>query len=448
MVKRYDLIVIGTGSAGATTAYKCNSGGWKTAIIDSRPFGGTCALRGCDPKKVLVGISEIIDRVQHMKGKGLTGEIGLSWQELMRFKKTFTDPVPKSREKSLSRAGIDAFHGRATFTGKTKLKVDDEELEARNVLIATGAWPAKLNIPGEEKITRSDQFLEVDNLPKRITFIGGGYISFEFAHIAARAGSEVRILNRSERVLKNFDPDLVKMLIKASFEAGIEIKTNTPVRSIEERSGEYLVHAGRDEDAVFEADMVGHGAGRTPELEDLHLEEAGVEYTQKGVVVNEYMQSVSNPAVYAAGDAATGGLPLTPVSVMEGGIVAKNLLEGNKTKADYTGIPSVVFTTPPLASVGLQEAEAEKEGLNFRVNYMDTSSWYSSKRIGLNHSGFKVLIENESNKLIGAHILGHNAEEVINLFAIAIRLNLNVDDIKKIILTYPTSSSDIKYMLD
>jgi glutathione reductase (NADPH) len=397
---------------------------------------------------VLVGASEIIDRVQSMKGMGVTGEIGLNWQELMKFKRTFTDPVPESREKSLSKAGIDAYHGRASFTGKTQLKVDDEELEARNVLIATGAWPAKLNIPGEEKITLSDQFLEIYKLPKRITYIGGGYISFEFAHIAARAGSEVRILNRSERVLKKFDPDLVKMLLEASRGFGIQIITNAPARSIEERSGEFLVHAGTDEDAVFVADMVVHGAGRTPELEDLNLEEAGVEYTRKGVVVNEFMQSVSNPSVYAAGDASASGLPVTPVSVMEGGVVAKNLLEGNKTKADYTSIPSVVFTTPPLASVGLQEAEGKKKGLNFRVNYKDTSTWYSSKRIGLKHSGFKVLIENRSNRLLGAHILGHNAEEIINLFAMAIRLNLNVDDIKKIIWTYPTSSSDIGYMLD
>jgi glutathione reductase (NADPH) len=166
------------------------------------------------------------------------------------------------------------------------------------------------------------------------------------------------------------------------------------------------------------------------------------------VKVNEYLQSVSNAAVYGAGDvAASEGIPLTPVAGYEGGIVVYNLLNGNESRPNYKGIPSVVFTVPSLASVGLQEEAAKQQGLNFRTNYQDTSSWYSSRRIGESCSGFKVLVEKRSNRILGAHVLGPHAEEIINIFALAIRLGLDVDKIKEAIFTYPTNSYDIRYML-
>ena len=188
----YDLVVIGTGVAASTVAWECHSAGWKIAIVDSRPFGGTCNLRGCDPKKVLVGAAEVIDWNHRMGDKGInnTKDIRIKWPELMRFKRSFTEPVPKAREDQFSNAGIDAFHGHASFTDTTTIKVTekggtDHVLNGKYILVATGAKPAKLNIPGEEHVTISDQFLELDYMPQRIVFIGGGYISFEFAHIAA-----------------------------------------------------------------------------------------------------------------------------------------------------------------------------------------------------------------------------------------------------------------------
>ena len=191
-----------------------------------------------------------------------------------------------------------------------------------------------------------------------------------------------------------------------------------------------------------------HGAGRAPEIDDLDLEKASVEYHKKGVVVNEYLQSVSNAAVYAAGDAAaSGGLPLTPVASMEGRIAAANLLEGNRHKPNYTGAPTVVFTIPPLAAVGLQEDAAKAQGLNFKVNHGDTSGWYSSRRVGIKHSGFKVLVEDGSNRILGAHQLGIHAEETINLFAVAMRFGLTTDQLKEMRYSYPSHSDDISYMV-
>jgi glutathione reductase (NADPH) len=193
---KYDLVVIGTGVAASHAASKCSSADWKVAIIDYRPFGGTCALRGCDPKKVLVSAEEAIDWNYRMQGKGVSSkDIRINWSDLAHFKRSFTDPFPKAREEGFLKAGITPFHGHARFIGPTTIKVQDNVLASKYVLVATGAKPAKLNIPGEEHIIISDQFLELDKIPPRILFIGGGYISFEFAHIAARSGAEVSIIH-------------------------------------------------------------------------------------------------------------------------------------------------------------------------------------------------------------------------------------------------------------
>lgn len=446
MNTHFDLVVIGTGSAGATIAHRCRAAGWEVAIIDSKPFGGTCALRGCDPKKVLVGLAELAYGTERMQNAGaVTRASDIEWPGLMRFKRTFTEPVPVRQEKSLSEAGIAAFHGRCGFLGPTTLQVADQTLSARHFAIAAGATPVQLAIPGEEHLTTSEQFLELANLPGRIVFVGGGYISFEFAYIARVAGAQVSMIHRGERPLQGFDSDLVNNVVSAARELGINVFLGAPVEALE-KSGDVLLARTRDQ--TFEADLVVHGAGRVADILDMDLERAGVEYTRKGVTVNEYLQSVSNPAVYAAGDAAaTAGLPLTPVAGAEGAVVASNLLHGNHLKPDYAGVPTVVFTLPPLAAVGLREEEAQKRGLRFKTKAGDTSSWYSSRRIGLKHSGFKVLIEEDTDRILGAHLFGPHADEAINLFAQAIRFHLTATDLRHTMYAYPTSSSDIAYMV-
>ncbi len=319
MLRTFDLVVIGTGAAASTVAYECRKAGWEVAIIDSRPFGGTCALRGCDPKKVLVGVAEVVDSSKRLLSRGVTSEASIDWSALMRFKRTFTEPVPENREKGFLSAGIPACHGRAHFVDQISVAVGEDILSAKHVVIATGARPATLNIPGEEHVTFSDEFLELDKLPQRIVFIGGGYISFEFAHVASQAGAKATIVHRGRRPLAGFDPDLVDQLAQATRELGIDLRLNAAVLGIEKTSSHLsvTVSAGNKQQTI-EADMVVHGAGRVPEIQDLGLEKAGVKSSDKGVVVNEYLQSVSNPQVYAAGDAAaSGGPPLTPVAGLE-----------------------------------------------------------------------------------------------------------------------------------
>src|SRR3989442_413531 len=334
MVERqYDLVVVGTGVASAV-ASRCRQAGWRVAVVDSRPFGGTCALRGCNPKKVLVSAAEAVHAVQNLAGKGVRArELAIDWPELMRFNRTFTDPVPELTEQGWAKAGVDQFHGRARFVGPTTLVVEDDRLVGRRVLIAAGAMPAPMRFPGSEYLTTSEQFLELDTLPPRLVFVGGGYISFEFAHVAARAGARVTILHRGPRPLEGFDPDLVDLLV------------------------------------------------------------------------------------------------------------------GNKRRVDYSGIATVAFTVPPLAAAGLTDDAARAQGLKYSARWQDTSQWFNSRRRGEGGSGFKVLVEDGTRRILGAHLLGPDADVTINIFAVAIRARVPADDLKAVLFAYPTVAADIPYML-
>jgi glutathione reductase (NADPH) len=257
------------------------------------------------------------------------------------------------------------------------------------------------------------------------------------------------ILHRGERPLPRFDPYLVGLLVERTRALAVRVELRTSVEAIERRDGALFVRASSaGVERGIEADMVVHGAGRRPDLDDLDLPAAGVEWDERGVKVNECLQSVSNPAVYAAGDAAaSGGPPLTPVAGYEGQIVAANLLGVNRAVPDYSGVPSVAFTLPPLAAVGLLEAEARHQGLRFRIHKERTSGWYSSRRVAEDYSGFKVLIEEGTERILGAHLLGPHAEDTINLFALAIRSGIPATTLKQTIFAYPTHGSDVAYML-
>src|SRR6267378_7254847 len=232
MTRRYDLVIVGTGTAATVAAMRMRTAGWRVAIIDFRPFGGTCALRGCDPKKVLVAGAETVDSVGRMRGRGVAGDVRIDWPELSAFKRTFTDPITRMLEQSYSEKGIDTFHGRARFTGRNMMAVDGTALEGRHFLIAAGAEPSTLKIPGAEHLVTHEEFLALESLPRRIVIVGGGYIAAEFAHIAARAGAQVTIVQRDERMLKHFDPDLVSWLMEKFRAIGVDVRTRTVVEAI------------------------------------------------------------------------------------------------------------------------------------------------------------------------------------------------------------------------
>ena len=450
MEREYDVVVIGTGVVGSDIAWHCGDAGMRVAITDRQEYGGTCALRGCVPKKVLIGAAEVVARVHDQQGRGIRGEVSIDWPQLLAFERSFTDPVPRRKEERFRRAGIHTWRGFARFAGPNRVAIGDDLFSARYIVIATGAHPRPLDVPGADLVTQSGDFFYLETLPERIVFIGGGYISFEFAHVAARGGAKATILQRSGRVLKGFDHEIVDRLVQASREVGIDVQMNMPLLSVEKTAAGLLVRAGREgEEETFEADIVVHGAGRVPAIEGLDLAAGGVETDRRGIRVNEYLQSVSNPAVYVAGDANTRGVQLTPVAVRDAHIVVDNILNGNARAADYWVVPSAVFTNPLIASVGLTEEAAKEKGIPYIVHAGDLSERFTNRGINQKHVGYKLLIESDSRRILGAHLIGHHVEEVINIFALAIKHGLTVDDLTldAIPWAYPSNTYDIIHMV-
>jgi glutathione reductase (NADPH) len=446
---QYDLIVIGTGTAASVTAFSCRKAGWSVAVIDHRPFGGTCALRGCDPKKMLIAATEVIDGFERMRAiDTVQGEARIDWAALQRHKRSFTDPVPDKREQGYAKQGIDAWHGRARFTGRNTVVVGDATLTGRHIVIAAGAEPSRLPIQGVEHLALSDDFLDLEHLPRRIVLVGGGYIGFEFAHIAARAGAEVTILNRGEHPLAGFDPDLVALLVERTRALGVDVRLGHEVKAVRKTENGFAVQAdGPDGRVDIATDLAIHSGGRKPALEALDLDAAGIGHDQGRLTLDKHFRSTTNPAVYAAGDAAGGPLPLTPVAALEARAVVDNLLQDKHATVDYTGIPSVVFTLAPLARVGLLEAEARQQGLRFKVKHERVPGWFTARRINEPCYAYKVLVEEHSQRILGAHLIGPEASEVINLFGFAMRSGLNAYAIRHATFAYPTAASDIESML-
>jgi len=446
----YDLIVIGAGMAGSAAAEKCATAGWSVAIVDDLPYGGTCALRGCDPKKILRRGAEIIDAAHLLTGKGIDpAGLAIDWTALSAHMHGFTDPVPANMETSLGRHGVDTLHGTARFTGPDRLDIDGTNHQFRHALIATGARPRPLDFPGADHLIDSTGFLYLDALPPRILFVGGGFISFEFAHIAARTGTHTVIVDHGPRPLRGFDPDLVELLVTRSHTIDIDVRRNTEIVAVH-RSGDGY-HVTLDDhrrQTTITTDLVVHGAGRQPELDRLDLDAADIAHGTHGVHVASHLQSTTNPRIYAAGDAAdTPGAPLTPVAVFEGRVAASNMLKAAATTPNYSGIATAVFTIPELTRVGLLETEARDAGIDLDVRYTDTSGWYSNYRIGETAAAAKILIDRATDTIVGAHMLGPEYGELINICALAIKLGLTTRQLKSMNAAYPTVGSDLGSML-
>lgn len=443
-MERLDTLVIGTGAAGQTVAAELAEAGLAVAITDDRPYGGTCALRGCEPKKALYSAADAVHRARTTLG--VTGAATLDWPVAVAFKRTLTGPVTDSVERYLTDAGVKLLHGGARFTSAGTVEVGGVAYAPDHVVIATGAVPAPLPFPGAKLVIDSEALMELDALPARILFIGGGYISFEFAHIAAAAGSQVTIVHRSNHVLGGFDPDLTALLAASYRKAGIEVRTGSAVTGVRESADAQRDVVLADGHSIA-CDLVVHGAGRIPALGGLGLDTAGVAHGPRGVVVDRSMRSPDNPRVFAIGDAAAEGPPLTPVAIAQARVAAAVILGDDKAVFTPLAIPSVVFSDPPLASVGLGEHEAHATGRSVVVHFNDTSGWTSSRRVGVRTSAAKVLVDGHTDEVLGMHLLGHHAEEVINVGALAIATGTTATDLKTMLWAYPTAGSDLVYLL-
>lgn len=462
-IKTYDLCVLGSGPAGQNVAVKLAKEGWSILLVESRQLGGTCALRGCNPKKVLSNAAKLFDAVDQARGKMTTQAApSIDWATIREFQNQFTDPVPESTRKKLDDAGIDFIIGQPEFQKDGTLKIENATISAAKFVIATGGRPADLNFPGSEFLTQSDQFLELDEMPGRVLFVGGGYISMEFAHVALRCGSKVTVVDRGERILKQFDQDLAEPLCKYSRDAGINIELNRRIDSVtkvddgQNAGGEFVVTTSRSDNGSetksFHVDLVVHGAGRIANVDGLNLDSVGGRLDHGGIEVDQYSACIGTENLYAVGDCAASSMPsLTPTAEYEAKRLVKNLIaidKGDKPVARRPGpITAVAFTPVCIASTGISHDEAVKSVSNLVVKQRDTSTWGSVRKTAQACAGYKVLIDADRDRVIGAHLLGPGAEEQINLFALAIAADLTVKQLRTVLFGYPTFGADIQRMI-
>ena len=460
---KYDICVLGSGPSGQTVAVKMARAGRRVALVETRELGGTCALRGCNPKKVLTQAAVIADAHGQLADRGIVDHSPpLDWTRLHAFQREFTDPVPQSVREKMSDAGIEVYTDTPRFESPETLRVVDQTIVADRFVIATGAKPAPLDFEGEQWVSTSDDFLDWESLPEQILFIGGGYISTEFSAVVARCGATPTVVQRGERLLPHFDPDLVDILTDYLRDRGITIRTGHDIERIEKSEsddGKLRVHLKRSSDATTGStssdgpmavvvDAVVHGAGRVANLDGLNVEAAGLKTSKRGLVVDRTGCCEGSERIYAVGDCADSGLPpLTSTAEREGQRVVDNLLSDDHQPVDAEPVTAVTFTPVPMASVGMSHQNAAESVTHLDVHFRDTSTWGTVRKTHQPCAGYKVLIDRESGRIVGAHILGPGACEQIHVFTLAIRHQLTADDLASTTFGYPTFADDVHRML-
>ena len=444
----FDVVIVGGGNAGFGVSLILQDTEKSVAFIEDREFGGTCPNRGCTPKKVLVAAATAMHDIDLAKHHGIdVGPAKLNWGRLIARKDEMIGFIPDAM-KSLAEKRSTVFEGWATFTGPNTVQVGADTIEGKDIVIATGSTPRPLPFPGADLTITSDEVLSDPELPSHVVFVGGGVIAMEFSHVYARAGAEVTILEAMPQVLPRHDVDGVAVLTAETERLGVTVKTGVKVNTIESNDGRVVIsfeHEGSRH--TITADRAVNGTGRIANIGGLDLEAANVKHDGIRIEVDEYLRSTSNPSVWVAGDALVHSAQLSPLATYEGQVVGKNIVNGITEKPDYSVVPSSVFTVPAFTSVGLTEAEAREQRCDIDVKTNDMSGWFSAKTYAETAAWAKVLIDKETDKILGAHLIGHRGEDLVQIFALAMRHGITATDLKDSPTAYPTFASDIKNLL-
>lgn len=449
MGEQFDVVVLGAGNAGIGAASVARAAGLSVAIVEGRDVGGTCALRGCVPKKVLVAAAQTMHQISRAPIHEIElGPVRLDWGRLIARERSFVEGASAGFEATLAERGITLKRGRGRFAGPGRIAVGDDLVEGEKIVIATGSRPRPLKITGAEHLITSEDILEMTSLPKSLIFIGGGVVALEFSHVFARAGCKVTILEATDRLLPALDEEAVGVLQGESVRIGIEVHRGVTVEGVRVEGNQFAVRARiAGKPRQFTADCVANGAGRIADLDDLDLEEGDVSYEGTKIAVDSHLRSTSNPRVYVAGDALWSAPQLSPVATYTGRLVGENIVKGDHRSANYEAIPANVYTVPGLASVGGTEAALAASGRKFEVKRTDMSDWRSARTYAETAAFAKVMVEKGSRRILGAHLVGHGAEEVIHLFAFAMKHGIDADALAGNVYAYPSFSSDLKYLV-
>jgi len=448
-IERFDVVIVGGGNAGIAVTGPVRRAGMSVAMIESRDLGGTCPNRGCTPKKVLVAAGHALNEIERAAVHHIAiAKPKLDWAGLIDREKDLIKDIPANLARSIAHREVEVIRGHAAFAAPNAIRVGDRHLEARHIVIATGSKPRPLPILGAEHMITSDEMLSEREMPGSVIFVGGGVISLEFGHVYSRAGAEVTILEASPQLLPAMDADAVAHLQTENERIGIQVRTDVSVKRIElskNRLRVVFTHQGAEH--RIEADRVVNGAGRVANVEALDLAAGNVDHAQGRVAVDSYLRSISNPCVHVCGDALPVSPQLSPIATYEGDLVGRNIVEGPRYSPDYAGMATSVYTVPALAAVGLTEATATRQGLPIKVHSNDMLGWFSARTYAETVAWSKIIVDSATDKIIGAHFVGHAGQELVNVFGLAIKFGITASQIKDFVYAYPTFSSDIKHML-
>jgi glutathione reductase (NADPH) len=443
----FDLFTIGAGSGGVAASRRAASYGARVAIAEAWRVGGTCVLRGCVPKKLLVYGTHFAHEMEDARGFGWDVSGTLDWGKLVAAKNAETARLEGIYRTMLDNSKVETFLGAAKLVDAHTVAIGDKRITAKYILIATGGRPERPTIPGIANSITSNEALDLTALPRRITIVGGGYIAVEFAGIFRAAGAEVTLVVRGAKILRGFDEDMRDHLTSELVRQGIEIRANSKVAHIDKIG--WILRAALEDGSSLDTEQIMYATGRVPNADGLGLEEIGVVRDKAGAVAVDEWQQTSVPGIYAVGD-VTNRVNLTPVAIAEGRGLAETLFNANPTTVDHNDIASAVFSQPPVGTVGLSQGDAE------RLLGIDGVDIYSAVFRPMKHtlSGrqektlMKLVVEAATGRVRGLHMVGADAPEIAQAFAVAVKAGLTKKDFDRTIAVHPTAAEEFVLMRD
>lgn len=443
----YDYIVIGGGSGGVATARRAAEYGARVLLVESSRLGGTCVNVGCVPKKIMWTASDIIHNLEHAKGYRIgIGDWSFDWGKLKQARDAYVKNLNSVYGRLLDSSDVDVIHGFARFVDAHTIEVDGAKYRAEHITISTGGYPAIPKIPGAELGISSDGFFELEQRPERVAIVGSGYIAVEIACMFNALGSEVTMLLRKQHLLRPFDVSMRESLTEHMLEQGINIIPNTEIDSVKKLDDGCLELTCSNHETMH-VDSLLWAIGRRSATDKLNLEAAAVEVNGNGTIPTDAFQNTSIPGIYAIGD-ITGNAQLTPVAIAAGRKLAARLFDNQpESKQDYDDIPTVVFSHPPIATIGLTEDQArEQYGDAIKIYQTRFTPMYYAFATEKPKTTMKLICLGREEKVIGLHMIGMHVDEMLQGFAVAIKMGATKQDFDRAVAIHPTSSEELVTM--
>jgi glutathione reductase (NADPH) len=444
-MQKFDYICLGGGSGGIASANRAAKHGKKVALIEAKAIGGTCVNVGCVPKKAMWFGAQVAEAI-HLYAPDYGFDVSVnafSWAKLIESRNAYIDRIHQSYDRVLGGNGITVINGFGRFVSNNVIEVNGEQITAPHITIATGGYPIIPEIPGAEHGITSDGFFDLAGQPKRVVVVGAGYIGVELAGVMSALGSDTKLIVRKDKPLRTFDPMLSDSLVEMMAQHGPELITQSNVTQVEKDSAGTL-HITLDTGTTLTADALVWAIGRAPATHTIGLDNTDVNLTERGFIAVDEQQNTSAPGIYAVGD-NIGKVDLTPVAVKAGRLLSERLFNGqHDAKMDYSLIPTVVFSHPPIGTMGLSQPEAEAEygAENVTVYNSSFGAMYTALTSHRQLTKMKLICAGPEQKVVGLHGIGHGMDEILQGFGVAIKMGATKADFDACVAIHPTSGEE------